>query len=158
MLPAPPAPTTTSTRRSTAPAPRPPERDYASATWEHPQAALIGVLPQQQPFRHDEQPGTTLAWLPNEDEDKLRPYRVEEVLAKRGEDPYVSAHVENIELQPAKRVSRWGEFDLLTLISEQAEAQNLPLDQAARKFTTVEVPSSDQGWRWHPWLGFTKQR
>ena len=55
----------------------------------------------------------------------------------------------------------WGEFDLSSLVSEQAEAQDLPLDLAARRFTTVEVPSlreNHQGWRWHPWLGFTRQR
>ncbi|MDE2156560.1 MAG: hypothetical protein KGJ32_11800 [Xanthomonadaceae bacterium] len=40
-------------------------------------------------------------------------------------------------------------------LSEQAEALDRPLDEIARKFTAVEVPRSDQGWRWHGWLGFT---
>ncbi|MEP7185278.1 MAG: hypothetical protein ABI767_05505 [Rhodanobacter sp.] len=40
---------------------------------------------------------------------------------------------------------------------EQAEALDLPLDLAARKLTTVEVPHSDCGWYWRPWLGFTKK-
>lgn len=163
MLPAPPAPLTRSTRRSAAPVPRL-ERDYAPAAWEHPQAALAGALPQQQPFRHDEQPGTTLAWLPNEDEDDLLPHRVEDAPgSRRGEKLYVLARelLHEIALSVAPGVSCWGEFDLPSLISEQAEAQDMSLDLTARKFTTVEVPSlkeTHQGWRWHPWLGFTKQR
>lgn len=160
MLPAPPAPTTRSTRRGTAPAPRL-ERDYAPAAWEYPQAALAGVLPQQQPFRHDEQPGTTLAWLPDEDEDDLLPHRVEDSPgSRRGEKLYVPARelLHEVVLNAAPGISCWGEFDLSSLVGEQAEAQDLPLDLAARRFTTVEVPRNDQGWRWHPWLGFTRQR
>jgi CRISPR-associated endonuclease/helicase Cas3 len=163
MLPPPPVAATRSTRRSTAPIPRL-ERDYASATWQHPRAALAGVLPQQQPFRHDEQPGTTLAWLPNEDEDDLLPHRVEDAPgSRRGEKLYVPARelLNEVALNVAPGISCWGEFDLPSLVNEQAEAQDLPLDLAARRFTTVEVPSlkeNHQGWRWHPWLGFTKQR
>lgn len=160
MLPATPAPTTRSTRRGAAPVTRL-ERDYAPAAWEYPQAALAGVLPQQQPFRHDEQPGTTLAWLPDEDEEDLLPHRVEDSpSSRRGEKLYVPARelLYKVALDIAPGISCWGEFDLSSLVNEQAEAQDLSLDLAARRFTTVEVPRNDQGWRWHPWLGFTRQR
>jgi CRISPR-associated endonuclease/helicase Cas3 len=163
MLPVPPTSATHSTRRSAIPAPRL-ERDYAPAAWEHPQAALAGVLPQQQPFRHDDQPGTTLAWLPEEDEDDLLPHRVEDAPgSRRGEKLYVPARelLHKVALDVVPGISCWGEFDLSSLVGEQAEAQDLPLDLAARRFTTVEVPSlreNHQGWRWHPWLGFTRQR
>ena len=162
MLPPPPATATasvsTSTRRSSASAPPPErERDYAPAAWKHPQAALSGVLPQQQPFRHDEQPGATLVCLPDED-DKLVWHRVEDALAKLNQDPYVSAHVDPVTLQPAERIGPWCAFDLLALLREQAEALDRPLDETAKKFTTVEVPRCDLGWRWHPWLGFIKNR
>jgi CRISPR-associated endonuclease/helicase Cas3 len=163
MLPVPLTPTTHSTRRGAAPAPRL-ERDYAPAAWEHPHAALAGVLPQQQPFRHDEQPGTTLAWLPDGDEDGLLPHRVEDAPgSRRGEKLYVPAGelLHEVALNVAPGISCWGEFDLPSLVGEQAEAQDLPLDLAARRFTTVEVPSlkeNHQGWRWHPWLGFTRRR
>jgi len=160
MLPIPPEPTTRSTRRSATPALRL-ERDYAPAAWQHPGAALTGVLPQQQPFRHDEHPGTTLAWLPDEDGDDLLPHRVEDASgSRRGEKLYAPAKelLHEVALNVATGIGRWCEFNLPLLVSEQAEAQYLPLDLAARKFTTVEVPHCDQGWRWHPWLGFTKKR
>jgi CRISPR-associated endonuclease/helicase Cas3 len=163
MLPLPPAPATRSTRRGAAPSPQL-ERDYAPAAWEHPQASLAGVLPQQQPFRHDERPGTTLAWLPGEDEEDLVPHRVEDAPGRsRGEKLYVRARelLHEVALDIAPGINCWGELDLSSLVGELAEAQDMPLDSAACRFTTVEVPSLEenhQGWRWHPWLGFTRQR
>ena len=157
MLPAPLA-ITRSTRRSAAPVARL-EPDYAPVAWQHPQAALTGVLPQQQPFRHDDMPGVTLAWLPDED-DALWPHRVEDVHGKRGEKLYIGARemLHEVALNAAPGISCWGQCELATLVSKQAEAMGRPLNETARKFTTVEVPRSDQGWRWHPWLGFTRQR
>lgn len=160
VLPKPPAPTAASSRRGGGSKPL----LETPACWQHPQAALTGVLPQQQPFRDDAQPGTTLAWLPIGDEDELRPHRVEDVPGgKRGEKLYVPADelLHDITLESAPGVSRWGALDLPTLVSEQAEAQDQSLDQVARKFTTVEVPSlkeNPQGWLWHPWLGFARKR
>ncbi|MGH8184896.1 MAG: type I-F CRISPR-associated helicase Cas3f [Rhodanobacteraceae bacterium] len=164
MLPASPAPAGASTRRGAKTGPQL-NRDFAPACWQNPQAALTGVLPQQQPFRHDDQPGTTLAWLPDESEDdgKLVPYRVEDARGhKRSEKLYIRADelLHDIALDSTSGISRWGDFDLPTLVAEQAEARDIPLGQAACKFTTVEVPSlkdNAQGWRWHPQLGFTKR-
>lgn len=135
----------------------------APACWQHPQAALTGALPQQQPFRDDPMKTTTLAWLPGEDEDVLLPHRVEEIRGtRRGEKLYVPATemLHEIPLAPASRVSRWGKFDPLAAVNEQAEAQDMSLRRAAEKFTTVEVPESEsgQGWLWHPWLGYIKKR
>ncbi len=136
------------------------------ACWQYPQAALTAVLPQQQPFRADSMQTTTLAWLPadDDDEDTLVPHRVEEVHGgKRGEKLYVPAVelVHDAAVQHAAAVSRWGEFDLALLVRAQAEAQDLPLERAAQKFTTVEVPSvkdNPLGWAWDPWLGFARYR
>ena len=161
MLPLPTAPATTSQRRSTQPK-SPLETDTAAACWQHPRAALTGVLPQQQPFREDTLKTTTLAWLPRDDEsDELVPQRVEDVRnTPRGEKLYVPADelLHDIALEPATGASRWGQFDLPSLVSAQAEAQGLSLESTAKKFTTVEVPRSDQGWWWHPWLGISRYR
>ena len=55
-------------------------------------------------------------------------------------------------------IAPWGTFDLLALLQERAEAQDRPLADIARTFSAVAVPPSDQGWRWHPWLGITPRR
>jgi len=46
------------------------------------------------------------------------------------------------------------------LLAEQAEYLDLPLRDCAKKLATVEVPwhrDRNQGWFWHPWLGFKEK-
>lgn len=161
LLPRAVAPARGSGRRGTQPTEQQSPGDYAAACWQFPQAALSGVLPQQQPFRDDPQRDVTLAWLPDEEDGEPIPHRVEELrTGKRGEVVYPSATelVHFVEVQIAENISRWGKFELAALLAEQAEAQELSLEQAGKKFTTVDVPASAQGWHWHPWLGFGKAR
>ncbi|WP_298434360.1 MULTISPECIES: type I-F CRISPR-associated helicase Cas3f [Pseudomonadota] len=161
MLAATPTAPGTSRRRSATAAPGL-ERDHAAAAWQYPQAALIGVLPQQQPFRDDSERKATLAFLPDEDGEALVPHRVEDDPGKRGQTLYVSAPemVKSVALESAEGIDLWGRFDLLTLLQEQAEHLDLPLELAARKFTTVEVPCNDGtlGWQWNPALGLIEYR
>lgn len=159
MLPPPvaPAPTApTSARRRSSPR----QSLEAPACWQYPQAALSGVLPQQQPFRADPQPDVTLVWRPEDnDDDDFKWHRVvDDPASKRGEPLYVREALHPMTLQLAVGISRWGEFDLSALIGDQAEAQEMPLVRAAEKFTEVDVPPSGQGWFWHPWLGIGKHR
>jgi CRISPR-associated endonuclease/helicase Cas3 len=133
----------------------------AASGWRHPQAALSGVLPQQQPFRDDTMPTTTLAFLPDEDEERLVLHRIEDDKIRRGRNLYVPierSQRHDIKLEPGPRIGPWGEFDLMTLLAEQAEHLDLSLRASAEKLATVEVPESAQGWRYHPWLGFTRSR
>jgi CRISPR-associated endonuclease/helicase Cas3 len=43
----------------------------------------------------------------------------------------------------------------MALVQAQAEAQDMSLQRSTEKFTVVEVLQSTQGWRHHPWLGFS---
>lgn len=139
------------------------ERDQAAPAWQYPQAALTGVLQQQQPFRDDKQREATLVFLPDEEQETLIPHRVEDDPRSRNRELYVPIPqlLNRIALQPAPGIKPWGAFDeqaLLGLLTEHAEAMDLTLAKAATKLSTVQVPHSDQGWRWHPWLGFAAQR
>lgn len=136
------------------------ERDQAAPAWQYPQAALTGVLPQQQPFREDGYPDQTLLFLPDEDEDVLVPHRVEDDPARRGQELYVPASdlLYEVVLERGTGISPWGQFDLAALLADQAEALGKPLPEIAAAFFAVNVPRSDQGWRWHPLLGFTQRR
>lgn len=157
MLPAPP-PAPSSRRRGGTPPGL--ERDQAATAWQYPQAALTGVLPQQQPFRADNFPDQTLVFLTGEDEEALVPHRVEESGGQRGRTLYVPAldRLYQVALDRASGISPWGDFDLAVLLAEQAESLDQPLSDIAPVFSAVTVPRSDQGWRWHPWLGFTPKR
>nr|WP_255691648.1 type I-F CRISPR-associated helicase Cas3f [Luteimonas sp. XNQY3] len=130
----------------------------AASGWQHPQAALTGVLPQQQPFRDDAMPTATLVFLPDEDEDRLVLHRVEDDPARRGRNLYVPIErslLHAVTLGAGERIGAWGEFDLVALLAEQIRPLELSLEDAAKKFAVVEVPESTQGWNWHPWLGFS---
>ncbi len=161
MLPAAPAAPVTSRRRGGS-AVQGPERDHAAPAWQYPQAALTGVLPQQQPFRDDSERKVTLAFLPDDDEEKLVRHRVEDDPHKRGQTLYIAAEemVEDFELVSAEGINTWGHFDLLALLHEQAGHLDLSLRHAAEKFTAVEVPNHDGtlGWQWHPALGLVEYR
>lgn len=137
------------------------EADEAFAAYRYPQAGLTGVLPQQQPFRHDTLKTTALAFLPDEDEEALLLHRIENDPHTRGRSLYVpvdQSQRHEVALPMGSRISAWGRFDLMALLTEQAEHLDLPLPVCAQRLATVEVPSSERGWRYHPLLGFTPQR
>jgi len=133
------------------------QRDLAAPVWQFPQSMLTGVLPQQQPFREDNRPDMTLVFLPDDDEENLVPYRVENALAKSKEEPRKAREFRHrITLNSAPSISPWGEFDLRDLLVEQAESLDKPLSEIALGFSRVDVPPSEQGqgWDWHPLLGY----
>ena len=141
------------------------ERDHAPPSWQHSQARLIGMLPQQQPFRADDRADTTLALLPDEDGETLVPHRIEDDPVRRGVKLYVPApeRVRQVKLQHASGIEPWDAFDLSRLragLIDLAHAENITLDLAARKFAVVDVPRGEHGqrWDWHPWLGFGPAR
>ncbi|MHA7835186.1 MAG: type I-F CRISPR-associated helicase Cas3f, partial [Algiphilus sp.] len=141
----------TSSRRS-----RPKIDANAASAWQFPQAALTGMLPQQQPFRDDPSVSVALVFLPDEDEERLLLHRVEEARSRREPALYVlidDSQRHDIALTIGPRISQWGEYDLMALLREQAEHRDLTLRRCAEKFATVEAPKSDLGWCYHPWLG-----
>jgi CRISPR-associated endonuclease/helicase Cas3 len=134
----------------------------AASAWQHPQAALTWALPQHQPFRNDSGASeTAVAFLPDDDEERLVLHWIH--AQRHGQsDIYVPNEnlLEriNLERQLGPRISRWGRDELLPLLIEQTQAQNLSLRRCAERFAVVSVPASDQGWRYHPALGFAKKR
>lgn len=133
------------------------QRDESSGGWCYPQAALTGVLPQQQPFRDDPLPSTTLVFLPDDDEQRLVLHRIDDDPHRRGESLYVAIDRSlrrDVDLTLGARMSNWGEFDLMALLAEQVNYLERPLRDCAERLATVTVPRSEHGWRYHPWLGF----
>jgi CRISPR-associated endonuclease/helicase Cas3 len=153
------SPQTASSRRSVVS--RGLERDEAAPVWQYANSMLTAVLPQQQPFRDSSGIRTdTLVFRPDDDEETLLLYRVEDDPSARGQKLYVLVDVSkrhDLPLQPAFGVSPWVNVDLMSLLREQAEAMDIPLDACAQKMATAEVLQSEQGWYWHPWLGFIKK-
>jgi CRISPR-associated endonuclease/helicase Cas3 len=136
------------------------ESDQAYAAWKYPDAALTGLLPQQQPFRNDTTQTTTLAFLPDEDEEALHLHRIESNRVNRGRKLYIPIEQSlrhDVQLEPGARIQPWGQFDLMTLLVEQAAHLDLSLRACAERMATVEVIANEQGWRYHPVLGFGRK-
>lgn len=135
-------------------------RINAASNWHYPQVGLTWALPQHQPFRLNQMREETLLFLPDEDGEHLLLSRVHQQATKGKRAIYTSeqSRLHPLELNAGSGVSLWGEFDLMALLRELAEAQELSLRSCAEKFTTVSVAESAQGWRFHPALGFSINR
>lgn len=137
----------------------------AACSWQHPDAALTWILPQQTPFREDKTPNETLLWLPDVNDDtQLVAHRIHSESSQGKPAIYTreSSRITTIKLEQlfGTGIAPWGgEPDLHALLAEQQQAQNLPtLRQAAERFSTVDVPESTHGWRYHPCLGVSKKK
>ena len=138
----------------------------AASWWSLPpaDALLTAVLPQQQPFRLDTLKRVDLVLRPNDDEDD---YELMQMMDKphgrRGETLFVRVEQSQNHRIPEAAVAGlgiapWGQTDYWQALTELAAELDMPLADCARRFGTVTLPESPSGWRFHPALGFTKQK
>lgn len=134
----------------------------ASSIWTLTHAHLTGVLAQQLPFREDTIKRVELALLPDEDEEDYGLHRIDPG-KKRWENLYVAVdaslnHRVADHMVAGSGIAPWGEIDYMTALDALAESVELSLSACARRYGTVTLPDSAQGWRFHPVLGFARQR
>lgn len=161
MLPPPARPTPTSERERRRQAADAPPLN-ASSIWTLPHAHLTGVLAQQLPFREDTIKRVELALLPDEDEEDYALHRIDPG-KKRGKNLYVAVddslnHRIADRLVAGEGIAPWGEADYMTTLTALADSMELSLSNCARRYGTVTLPDNAQGWRFHPALGFARQR
>lgn len=137
-----------------------------ATTWWHqtPRDALLtAVLQQEQPFRKEPFPrDITLVLLPDEDEEKALLHQVMEG-QRRGESLYVEVNRSQCEHLPdtlvqGDRIEPWGITDYMAALSALASELDMPLATCAERFGTVTVRPNDNGWRYHPALGFEHKK
>ncbi|WP_250500174.1 type I-F CRISPR-associated helicase Cas3f [Caballeronia sp. GAWG1-5s-s] len=120
---------------------------------------LTGVLPQLQRFRRESQPREDVVLLPTEDENRLRLYRV--IDQSDGEKrPFVDIRnllftISDSDLS-GPGIGSWFHVDLIDLLRQWAVAQDQSLLASARSMAVVSLPKSEDGWKYHPALGFKK--
>jgi CRISPR-associated endonuclease/helicase Cas3 len=129
----------------------------ASSFCSRDDVTLTGILQQAQRFRKSDRPEVEVVWLPDDD-GQLRLYRVEEG-ERKFQELYVSIGASQCQDVPndalrGDGVSPWLVGDFEHMMVAQAEDMGLPVDRFALKYARANLPASENGWRWHPALGF----
>ena len=120
---------------------------------------LTGLLPQFQRFRHDPLPRVDVAFLPDDEEERLLLHRVADG-ERRGEKLYVPVEqslLHRCPLAPMARasVTPWAQVDLLEELAALAQGKGLPFSDCAARYATASLPDAEQGWWFHEALGFS---
>jgi len=129
-------------------------------SWYHqPRSTLTGVLQQWRPFRQDFRKQVDLVLLPNEEEDDYVLHQVRVDRQKRSE-LYVPVDnlLQRTKLSPAGNICSWGDGDYIKTLERLAEGLDLSMTECAKRFGTLSLDDNDNGWNFHPALGFTKKR
>ena len=143
-----------------------PARLNAASWWSLPpaDALLTAVLPQQQPFRRDVIERVDLMLRPEEDSDDEYEMVLLMDAPRRGAPPVmlVIDKEKNHRLDDAEvcgpGIAPWGTSDYMQALTELSAEMDLTLPECARRFGTVTLPASRDGWRFHPSLGFAKAK
>ena len=136
----------------------------ATSWWQLPpaDALLTAVLPQLQRFRLDVIKRVDLLLRPTDDgDDYVLVQLMDKPKGRRGEKQFVVVDTSQNHRIPDADVQGggiepWGQTDYLQAMIELANELDMPLADCASRFGTVTLPENDNGWRFHPALGFTK--
>lgn len=134
----------------------------AASWWQLPRqdALYTGVIPQQQPFREDTRKRIELVLRLNDEEDD---YGLCERVEERGQaDSYVEVERSLNGRIPDAQVTGtgigpWGVRDYMEELHRLAVQLDMPVQDCALRFGTVTLPESQDGWRFHPSLGFSSR-
>ena len=138
-----------------------------AASWWHlapADALLTAVLPQQQPFRFDPVQRVDLELRPDAEGEDYGLVQLMKVKGgRRGETTFIEVEASQNKrildaLVQGVRIRAWGHTDYMEALTALAAELNLSLDACAKRFGTVRLPRNDDGWRFHPALGFTKAK
>jgi len=136
----------------------------AASWWNLPpaDALLTGVLPRQQPFRHDPTDRVDLLLRPGDEGDNVELVMLLDAVGgrRRGKTELLIDRAQHHRIPDSAvrgpGIIPWGETDYLIALGELAYELDLSPIDCARRFGTVRVPAHEAGWRFHPSLGFTK--
>jgi len=133
----------------------------AHSWWSLRYGTLTGACLQQQPFRENTIQQTELVLMPDESGEDYQLHVVDK--NGRGKaDVLIAAEAKNQRIPDSglcsASVDPWGEPDYMEALVSLANELGMELEVCARKFGTVTLGESEQGWRYHPALGFSKWR
>ncbi|MEN8180627.1 MAG: type I-F CRISPR-associated helicase Cas3f [Pseudomonadota bacterium] len=121
--------------------------------WWNTRAILSGELQRKQPFRNDPMGRRRYGLLPDDD-GKIEFRRFE----RDGKPTLQDSLKHDIDAVRGPRIQFWGEPDYAVALEALAETLGMETPHCARKFGVVDLPEKgcDQGWNYHPALGFSR--
>lgn len=123
--------------------------------WWSTRAALSGELQRKQPFRYDPQGSQRYCLKPDEN-DEIHFCRFED----DGHETPASNLRRDVALQKGPRIGFFGEPEYGGALEELAGKLDMESADCARRFGVVDLPAkgAEQGWHYHPALGFSPVR
>ena len=130
----------------------------APSFWQRDEVSLTAAMQQAQPFRMQTRKEVEVVWQWDEADDRPHLCRVEDG-ERKFQELYVPVESSQCVTLPdssvrGEGISPWGSMDFAQLMMDQAQDMDWPLDQFAQKYARVILPAKQEGWRWHPTLGF----
>jgi CRISPR-associated endonuclease/helicase Cas3 len=132
------------------------KQDEIPATlWYQTRASLTGHLQRKRPFRYDPQGRKTYALLPDDD-GGLQFYELADKDRKSDQSGRLHT-LQDLAFGPG--ITRWAVPDYLEELERFAEAKQMELADCAQKYAIIDLPEAqdtDQHWRYHGALGFSR--
>ena len=125
----------------------------AYSWWRQPGSMLSGILQREQQFRKQTRLEVELTLMPDEDGEG---WILQEIRNERGQLSYVAqdALLTRTEIDCTGSIQPWGHVEYLDALTELAEQMDMGLETCAKKFGTVTLLKSINGWSFHSALGF----
>lgn len=125
----------------------------AYSWWRQPSSMLSGILQKEQLFRKQTQPELEMTMMPDEDGEG---WVLQEIRNDRGQLSCIAqdALLARTEIDCTGSIRPWGHVEYLDALTELAEQMDMDLETCAKKFGTVTLLKSTNGWSFHSVLGF----
>ena len=131
----------------------------AASCYLQPGAMLTAMLQRKQPFRAGSAKQDDLVLGIDEENLSEQLYRVEFNPGKRQDSHIPVNHLlHRLDLEPAEGILTWGVVDYPEALETLADQLGLSLEECANRFGTLSLDQNDNGWEFHPALGFTRRR
>ncbi len=114
-----------------------------------------GVEQRETRFRQDNEGRERFVLVPDESGEAFRFCRIE---LDGTETDQTNSRLKPLAFECSSGVTPWGAADYLDELAVLAESMGMDAESCARRFGTTELPEkgSEQGWRYHPVLGFRR--
>src|SRR5690625_1017951 len=131
----------------------------APVWWNTQRVTLMALLQKFFPFRFNHHKNEEYVFLLEDESEEVIFCRIDgEKMSENIYIPVEDSLLKRIEDKDfeSERVSPWFEKDYMSLIEEQAQAENIDLSFCSKKYGVVSLYEQSGRWHFHPFLGFFK--